>query len=147
MIKKILRLLLVVLLLCGCTYDTNQNTSSESTQNETSIRENGAYTTKDDVVKYLAKYNRLPKNFITKNEARSLGWKGGGLDDYKYGACIGGDRFGNYEKKLPTCVSYHECDLNTMHKKTRGAERLVYSDQIIYYTKDHYQSFEEVKKL
>ena len=141
--KKWIQFLLALLLLCGCAVSP---TSQPSSQNGTSISKDGSYTSKEDVVAYLTRYDRLPKNFITKNEARALGWKGGGLDDYKYGACIGGDRFGNYEKQLPTGVSYHECDINTMHKKTRGAQRLVYSHEKIYYTKDHYRSFEEVKE-
>ena len=101
----------------------------------------GWYTTKEDVALYLHLYGELPGNFLTKNEARALGWSGGGLDGYADGKSIGGDRFGNYEGLLPD-GSYHECDLNTMHASSRGAERLVYSDDgRIYYTDDHYESF------
>ena len=90
---------------------------------------------------YLHLYGTLPGNFITKSEARSLGWSGGSLDDYAPGKSIGGDRFGNYEGLLPD-GDYHECDINTMHASARGAERLVYSDDgRIYYTNDHYESF------
>ena len=60
------------------------------------------------------------------------------------GCSIGGDRFGNYEGTLPD-GSYHECDLNTRGADKRGAERLVYADDgRIYYTADHYESFEEI---
>ena len=101
----------------------------------------GWYTTKEDVALYLHLYGELPGNFLTKSEARDLGWSGGGLDGYADGKSIGGDRFGNYEGLLPD-GSYHECDLNTMHAGSRGAERLVYSDDgRIYYTNDHYESF------
>ena len=104
---------------------------------------NGSYTTKEDVALYLHLYGELPDNFITKSEARKLGWEGGGLDDYAYGKCIGGDRFGNNEKLLPEDRQYFECDINTLHKTKRGAERLVFSeDGLIYYTADHYESFE-----
>ena len=93
---------------------------------------------------YLHLYGHLPQNFITKKDARALGWNGGGLDDYADGKCIGGDRFGNYEGLLPDAPGreYHECDIDTLHAASRGAKRIVYSnDGLIYYTEDHYESF------
>ena len=108
---------------------------------EPALDPDGWYTTKEDVALYLHLYGKLPENFITKSEAQALGWSGGGLDGYADGCSIGGDRFGNYEGLLPE-GSYRECDLNTMHASSRGAERLVYSDDgRIYYTNDHYESF------
>ena len=80
----------------------------------------------------------------TKKQAQALGWQGGSLEPYAPGCSIGGDRFGNYEGTLPD-GSYHECDLNTRGADKRGAERLVYADDgRIYYTADHYESFEEI---
>lgn len=108
------------------------------------LDEDGAYTQQDDVALYLYLYGRLPDNFITKSEARALGWSGGGLDSYAYGKCIGGDRFGNYEGLLPekNGRTYYECDVGTLHKSSRGPRRIVFSnDGLIYYTDDHYESF------
>ena len=108
------------------------------------IDEDGYYTTKEDVALYIYTYGHLPDNFITKKEAESLGWSGGGLDDYAYGCCIGGNRFGNYEGLLPEASgrTYTECDIDTMHASKRGAKRIVFSnDGLIYYTDDHYESF------
>ena len=108
------------------------------------IDEDGYYTTKEDVALYIYTYGHLPDNFITKKEAESLGWSGGGLDDYAYGCCIGGNRFGNYEGLLPEADGrkYTECDIDTMHASKRGAKRIVFSnDGLIYYTDDHYESF------
>ena len=108
------------------------------------IDEDGYYTTKEDVALYIYTYGHLPDNFITKKEAESLGWSGGGLDDYAYGCCIGGNRFGNYEGLLPEANgrTYTECDIDTMHASKRGAKRIVFSnDGLIYYTDDHYESF------
>ncbi|MDO5131497.1 MAG: ribonuclease domain-containing protein [Eubacteriales bacterium] len=103
--------------------------------------ENGTYTGKEDVALYLHVYGKLPGNFITKKQAEKLGWSGGSLEKYAPGMCIGGDKFKNYEGNLPD-GSYHECDINTLGKKSRGAERLVYSDDgRIYYTGDHYKTF------
>ena len=112
---------------------------------ETAIDEAGAYTTKEDVSLYLYTYGHLPENFITKDEARALGWSGGGLDDYDYGKCIGGDRFGNNEGLLPKASgrTYYECDIDTQHEDDRGPKRIVFSgDGLIYYTADHYDSFD-----
>ena len=109
------------------------------------IDEDGYYTTKEDVALYIHTYGRLPDNFITKKEAEALGWSGGGLDDFAYGCCIGGNKFGNYEGLLPEKDGrkYTECDIDTMHASKRGAKRIVFSnDGLIYYTGDHYESFE-----
>ena len=108
------------------------------------IDENGSYTTKDDVALYIHTYGCLPGNFMTKDEARALGWEGGGLDPYADGMCIGGDFFGNYEGLLPEKDGreYTECDIDTLHAETRGAKRIVFSnDGLIYYTDDHYETF------
>ena len=107
--------------------------------------EDGSYTSKEDVAQYLYVYGRLPKNFMTKAEARDLGWEGGSLEPYAEGMCIGGDRFGNYEGLLPEKAGrrYTECDIDTLGKSSRGAKRIVFSnDGLIYYTDDHYESFE-----
>ncbi len=111
---------------------------------EAVLDEGGSYTTKEDVSLYIHTYGRLPDNFITKDEARSLGWEGGGLEDYAPGKCIGGDRFGNYEGMLPDAPGrkWTECDIGTLGKDSRGAKRIVFSnDGLIYYTDDHYESF------
>ena len=109
-----------------------------------SIDEDGSYTTKEDLVLYIHTYGHLPGNFVTKEEARAAGWEGGGLDEVLPGMCIGGDRFGNREGLLPKAEgrTWTECDVNTLHAKSRGAERIVFSnDGLIYYTGDHYDSF------
>jgi len=104
----------------------------------------GTYTTKDDVALYIHLYGCLPNNFITKKEAQALGWEGGSLEPYASGMCIGGSYFGNYEGLLPEKDGreYTECDIDTLGAKSRGAKRIVFSnDGLIYYTDDHYESF------
>ncbi len=108
--------------------------------------EDGTYTSKDDVALYIHTYGKLPSNFITKKEANALGWNGGALEKYAPGKSIGGDKFGNYEGLLPTAKGrkYYECDIDTLGKK-RGAKRIIFSnDGLIYYTGDHYESFEQL---
>ena len=98
----------------------------------------------ENVVLYLDTYGELPDNYITKNEARKLGWEGGTPERFLEGSAIGGDRFGNREGILPD-GDYTECDLNTNGSSSRGAERLVFSDDGHYYhTENHYESFTEV---
>ena len=128
------------------TTDAPSNTSGPTDPSESPalIDESGSYTTKEDVALYLHIYKRLPNNFITKSEARKLGWDGGSVEKYAPGKCIGGDRFGNYEGLLPENKgrSFTECDIDTLGKSSRGAKRIVFSnDGLIYYTDDHYESF------
>ena len=109
------------------------------------LDENGSYTTKDDVALYIHTYGHLPPNFITKKEAQAAGWFGGPLEQVLPGMCIGGDYFGNYEGQLPKAKGrkWAECDINTLGKRSRGPERIIFSnDGLIYYTPDHYETFE-----
>ena len=121
--------------------------SSSGKQGELTVEENGSYDQKNQVAEYLAIYKRLPKNYITKKEARKLGWEGGSVERVAPGKAIGGDRFMNYEKNLPVKKSrkYYECDIDTLGKKSRGPKRIVYSnDGLIYYTINHFQSFRKM---
>ena len=109
------------------------------------IRRDGEYDGKDEVAAYVRKFNgALPRNFITKNQARELGWQGGPLEPFAPGKSIGGDHFGNYEHRLPD-AKYKECDIGT-RGKPRGTKRLIFTrdGKVIYYTPDHYETFEEI---
>ncbi len=117
--------------------------SIDESVNDPAIDENGSYDSKEEVSLYIHIYDKLPSNYITKKEAKKLGWNGGSVEVYAPGMCIGGDYFGNYEDLLPDDQEYHECDIDTLGKKSRGAKRIIYSDDgYIYYTEDHYESFE-----
>lgn len=136
--------------------DITETTASSESLTETSppvespdettaqINESGSYSSKEDVALYIHTYGRLPDNFITKSEARELGWSGGSLEAFAKGCAIGGDSFGNREGLLPSKKgrTYTECDIDTVGKSSRGAKRIVFSnDGLIYYTDDHYESF------
>ncbi len=125
--------------------DTPTAAPTETPTPEPALDEAGSYTSKEDVALFIHLYGRLPDNFITKKEAEALGWSGGSLEPYAPGKCIGGSRFGNYEGLLPEAEgrTYTECDIDTLGAKSRGAKRIVFSnDGLIYYTEDHYESFE-----
>lgn len=123
--------------------ETSSSTVSSDVYSD-EISEDGTYSSKDDVALYIFTFGHLPANFITKKDAKSLGWEGGSLEPYAPGKCIGGDHFGNYEGILPEADgrSYTECDIDTLGANSRGAKRIVFSnDGLIYYTDDHYESF------
>ncbi|MGM9975076.1 MAG: ribonuclease domain-containing protein [Clostridiaceae bacterium] len=131
----------------GLGEDSNINyTESSPTQDDLDIEESGSYDDFEGVAEYIKIYNKLPSNFITKKEARSLGWDSGrDLWDYAEGKSIGGDYFGNYEGLLPEKDGrdWYECDINYRGGR-RGADRIVFSnDGLIYMTTDHYKSFTE----
>jgi hypothetical protein len=108
------------------------------------IDENGSYDDKENVALYIHTYGKLPPNYITKAEAQDLGWEGGSVERYAPGKCMGGMKFGNYEGLLPkkNGRQYYECDIDTLGESSRGAKRIVYSnDGLVYYTDDHYESF------
>lgn len=103
------------------------------------------YDTPYEVAEYIHLYNELPPNYITKSEARALGWDNskGNLWEVAEDKSIGGDHFGNYEGLLPDAAGrrWTECDVN-YEGGYRGGERIVFSnDGLIYYTADHYNSF------
>ena len=108
-----------------------------------------SYSDKAHVAAYLRAYGELPPNYITKSEAQRLGWVAseGNLWQVAPGKSIGGDRFGNYEGALPSKSGrrYYECDIDS-DGGFRNAKRLIYSnDGLIFYTEDHYSTFEEIK--
>ena len=120
-------------------------TTAEAEEPALTVQEDGEYNTRDEVAAYIHAFGHLPSNYISKRDAEDLGWPGGSLEPYAPGKSIGGSRFGNYEGILPEAKGrkYYECDIDTRGKKKRGAKRIVYSnDGLIYYTEDHYESFE-----
>ncbi|XVN73776.1 hypothetical protein AAEX37_00852 [Oligella sp. MSHR50489EDL] len=98
------------------------------------------------IVRSLRDEGKLPPKFLTKKEARSLGWEPGRPFNEiaaLRGRSLGGDHFGNYEKRLPA-AKYHEADLDYLGLK-RNMKRLVYENaEHMFVTIDHYESFQQV---
>lgn len=126
-----------------------QSSSSVATKSiYEAVEESGLYTTRDSVAAYLCKFDKLPSNYVDKNEGISLYETKTGNTFSKWnfnpwttlGVMIGGDVFENREGLLPS-GSYHEADVD-YSAKNRGTKRLIYqSDCVIYYTADHYETF------
>lgn len=132
----------------GSAEAAEENKGQEPDSGTPAVTEDGSYTTRDEVALYLHTFGRLPGNYITKKEAEKLGWdnKKGNLWEVAPGKSIGGSHFGNYEKLLPEKKGrkYYECDIN-YEGEYRGAERIIYSDDgLIFYTGDHYKTFEQL---
>ena len=123
------------------------------------IQESGKYTTRDSVAAYLCKFDKLPGNYVSKDEGQQLYESKTGKTFEKWnfnpwttiGGMSGGEKFSkyasnasNYHATLPE-GSYHEADVD-YSAKNRGTKRLVYqSDCVIYYTADHYETFSKLE--
>ncbi|KIR03379.1 hypothetical protein P261_02194 [Lachnospiraceae bacterium TWA4] len=128
------------------TSQSSNDLVSLSKKAEKTVKETKTYTSPQEVAAYIHIYGKLPKNFITKREAQSLGWSSskGNLAEIAPGKSIGGDRFGNYEELLPSNTKYTECDVNYTGGY-RQAERIIFGKNgSIYYTKDHYKTFIQI---
>lgn len=112
------------------------------------VNESEIYYSKEKVALYIYKYNHLPCNFVTKSYS----------EDYLHytsaqtianGYNFGGDNFA-YSGEITKHTRYkylHECDIYTERTTSRGTERLVYNQYgnvQVFYTNDHYSSFEKL---
>lgn len=149
-------LLMCLALLAGCSLSTGAQSgtqsSAQSNAHEHSAQnvQNGhALTGFEEVAQYIRKHGELPDNYITKKEARKLGWDAqkGNLNEVAPGKSIGGDVFGNREKKLPGKKGriWYEADINYT-SGFRGDDRILFSsDGLIFKSEDHYKTFQEMK--
>jgi hypothetical protein len=99
-----------------------------------------------ETVQSLRDSGQLPSRYATKDEAREYGWRGGGMCDVWPGHVIGGDRFNNFGRQLPSAPgrAYREADVDA-GCRGRGAKRLIFSnDGLIFVTVDHYNTFTPV---
>lgn len=100
------------------------------------------------IADYIFAHGELPDNFITKKEARALGWGSTyrTVGEAAPGKSIGGDVFSNYERNLPVGkgLTYREADC-WYTGGSRNAYRIIWSsDGRVWYTEDHYNTFTEL---
>lgn len=115
--KRFLTFLLTGILafcLAGC-QDLDQVLDQVSQQAGDQVEYGQVYCSDEEVSAYLNAYQELPPNYITKKEAQAAGWESdkGNLWEVTDKKTIGGDHFGNFEKKLPADKAYREADVNT----------------------------------
>ncbi|PSI02992.1 ribonuclease [Bacillus subtilis] len=128
---------------------TVSKTNKSAKYVESSVKAKKVLNSFTEVSDFVAKNGRLPVNYITKGEARKLGWdsKKGNLSKVAPGKSIGGDIYKNREKLLPEAKNrvWREADINYT-TGYRGNDRLLYSnDGLIYKTTDHYKTFVKLK--
>ncbi len=146
MMKRLLSLLLILCLAIGGAFAEVLVEGDVAITDKLLVEYGQWYSEPDEVALYLHAFAELPFNYLTKSEARELGWDSasGNLWEVAPGMSIGGDRFGNREGLLPDARdrTWYECDVN-YQGGYRGAERLLFSDDgLIYYSGDHYASCE-----
>lgn len=127
--------------------DNHLSGDSYTTPNIT-VEKNGTYTDKDHVALYIHTYGTVPSNYISKSKARKAGWVNtkGNLWNVLPGMSIGGGGFSNDDGMMPDAPGreWFECDID-YEGGYRNAKRIVYSnDGLIYYTDDHYKTFERL---
>ena len=165
--NKIIRLFVIllaaILLLSSCTASALETAKKNKNKNKTTatpvVTETptavpevtatpGPMDEAQKLADYIFEHGELPENFITKKEAQARGWQ----DQYRYvgdiepGLCIGGDYFGNYERKLPVVKGrkYYEADC-FYQGGPRNEYRIIYStDGHVWFTGDHYETFVEL---
>ena len=97
---------------------------------------------------HLKHFNRLPDNYITKKNAKKLGWEKrlGNLSEVAPGKMICGEYY-NMKKILPVKEGrrWFEADIN-YNEGYRNSERLIFSnDGLIFVTYDHGESFYQIR--
>ena len=129
-------LLLVILPISGCDYSFNAESNTET----------GTYTTLSETTDSTSdsateqnKTSNIESGNTSTTEKKQIDETDGYLD--KDGSYTSKEDIMNY---LPVVSgrTYHECDIDTLNAKSRGAKRIIYSDDgQIYYTDNHYKSF------
>lgn len=133
---------------CSIPSAAPQDAQATSSAGTVQVEHGSSYTSEEEVAAYLHEYGELPPNFISKTKAKKAGWipSEGNLEEVCPGMSIGGSVFYNDDGKLPDAEgrTWHECDID-YDGGMRGPERIVWStDGLIYYTPDHYETFEQL---
>ncbi|OBW42689.1 Ribonuclease precursor [Chryseobacterium sp. MOF25P] len=118
---------------------------SKASVNQSDKQSIDELTNENTIINYVKQNHQLPNYYITKNEAKKLGWNPsqGNLCEVLPGKAIGGDHFGNREGKLPKDEKYFEADVN-YSCGNRNSDRIIFTKNgEVYLTKDHYKSFEK----
>jgi hypothetical protein len=143
----IVLLLAAVMLLGGCAASASGGKNRETAAPEPTVTP-GPIDEAQRLADYIFEYGELPEGFLTKKEAQTLGWQ----SKYRYvsdaapGMSIGGDYFGNYERRLPVVKGrkYYEADC-FYQEGPRNEYRIIFSnDGHVWYTEDHYETFIEL---
>jgi len=163
-IRLFVLLLAAILLLSSCSAGAQESAKKKNASPTAAVTAAGAAETPtpmpgptatpgpleaaQELADYLFEHGELPENFVTKKMAMEMGWQTIYLNpgDIEPGLTIGGDYFGNYERRLPYVKGrkYYEADCFYQGGK-RNEYRIIYSsDGHVWYTEDHYNTFTEL---
>lgn len=132
-------------------YPDIQNPSADSIPT-VKVDFNKSYTSKIEVANYICQFGGLPQNYVAKHQARALYEQKTGqtFTEWNFnplttiGVMIGGDFYSNNEYLLPM-GHWLEADVNYT-ESGRGTTRLVYNSSCtIFYTTDHFKSFNRIR--
>ncbi len=102
----------------------------------------------DGVDLYVAIHGCLPAAYISKKEAKKLGWKQllGNLDEVLPGRVIGGDVYKNWDHRLPEAPGriWYEADFDYSGGYRNHCRLLFSNDGLLFVTYDHYLTFSEI---
>lgn len=113
-----------------------------------SIEAGNATKNGDKGADYWLKYfGELPEYYITKNEAKTIGWRQGKSPaNHSPGKMIMGGIYHNKNGHLPVAPGriWYEADINYYDGKRNGHRILWSNDGLIFVTYDHYLTFYEI---
>ncbi len=103
---------------------------------DVNVKEDMEYTDYEHIALYVIKYREFPENYIPKSSSGSVV----GEDLYLY------ETFRNDEGLLPSGYTYTSLYIDST-KSDISAIRIVYSEEAVYLTEDHYLSFDEINRF
>ncbi len=113
-----------------------------------SIKAGNATENGDDGADYWIKYfGELPKYYVTKNEAKSSGWRQSkSPENYIPDKMIMGGIYHNKNDHLPNAPGriWYEADINYYEGKRNGHRFLWSNDGLMFVTYNHYETFYEI---
>lgn len=97
---------------------------------------------------WLKHYGKLPKYYLSKEEARKLGWspQKGNLNWVAPGKMITGGVYHNDNGKLPDKLGrvWYEADIDYTSGYRKDHRILFSNDGLIFITYNHYETFYEI---
>lgn len=113
-----------------------------------SIKAGNATKNGNDGADYWIKYfGDLPKYYVTKDFAYSVGWRDGkSPSKYAFGKMIFGGIYNNSNGHLPDAPGriWYEADINYYEGKRNGHRLLWSNDGLMFVTYNHYETFYEI---
>jgi hypothetical protein len=98
---------------------------------------------------WIKYYGKLPDYYISREEAKSLGWKPkkANLGQSAPGKMMFGGEYFNDNGKVPQKAGrkWYEADINYETGKRNKSRILFSNDGLIFVTYDHYETFYEIK--